>query len=587
MICQTPNTPINLGIMKKLCTFLALFLLIPLAAPAQAKDHETKNAGTAASAHPEATKAGFEMLQAGGSATDAAMAMMLTLTVVEPQSSGIGGGGFFLHHDAKSGWMQTVDGREMAPASAESARFLDDEGKPLRFIQAMPGGKSVGVPGNMRLMEMAHQKWGKLPWAKIFEPAIRLAEEGYAVSVPQADWLKRLEKLWVDFPAAQALYWKDGAAAPAGTIIKNPELGQLLRELQAGGADAFYSGKIAAAISETVANAPRNPAEITEEDFANYRAILRAPVCSTYRIYKICGMGPPSSGATTVLGILGAIERFDMAELYKTEPAKAWHVIAEAMRLAYSDREKYLADKDFVAVPVDGLIDKHYMADRSAMIALERARPQLPGVATYPAGNPPGSIARTAAISSEVAGTTHFTAVDSEGNIANMTSTVEGPFGSQLIARGMVLNNELTDFTFAPEKDGAPVANRVQAGKRPLSSMSPTIVYDGDGQPVLALGSAGGKRIIMHVTKTLIGVLDYGLSLDAAMALPNIYFGGAGVLIEKNSDLIALQTEISKFGHIVVTSGLPSKLAGAQKTGKGWVGSVDPRSTGQAVSELP
>lgn len=587
MICQTSSRPINLGIMKKLCTFLALFLLIPLTAPAHAKDHETKNAGTAASAHPEATKAGFEMLQAGGSATDAAMAMMLTLTVVEPQSSGIGGGGFFLHHDAKSGWMQTIDGREMAPASAESTRFLDDEGKPLKFIQAMPGGKSVGVPGNMRLMEMAHRKWGKLPWAKIFEPAIRLAEEGYAVSVPQADWLKRLERLWVNFPAAQALYWKDGAAAPAGTIIKNPELGQLLRELQAGGADAFYSGKTAAAISAVVANAPRSPAEITAEDLANYRAILRAPVCSTYRIYKICGMGPPSSGATTVLGILGAIERFDMTELYKTEPAKAWHVIAEAMRLAYSDREKYLADKDFVAVPVDGLIDKDYMTERSAMIALDRARPQLPGVATYPAGNPPGSSPRTAAISSEVAGTTHFTAVDGEGNIANMTSTVEGPFGSQLIARGMVLNNELTDFTFAPEKDGAPVANRVQAGKRPLSSMSPTLVYDSEGQPILALGSAGGKRIIMHVTKTLIGVLDYGLSLDEAMALPNIYFGGAGVLIEKDSDLISLQTDISKFGHIVVTSGLPSKLAGAQKTEKGWIGSVDPRSTGQAVSELP
>lgn len=568
--------------MKKLLTLFAFLLLTPIAVPASAQ-----NAGTAASAHPEATKAGFEMLQAGGSATDAAMAMMLVLTVVEPQSSGIGGGGFLLHHDAKSGWMETIDGREMAPAAAAEDRFLGEDGKPLGWRDATPGGKSVGVPGNMRLMEMAHNKWGKLPWKKLFEPAITLAEKGYVVSPPQYDWMKRLEKLWVKFPDMQKLYWRDGAPAPRGTIIKNPELGKLLRELQSGGADAFYTGKTAAAISEAVAGAPQNQSVLTEQDFANYNAILRQPVCSSYREYRICGMGPPSSGATTVLQILGSIERFNMGELYKKEPARAWHVIGEAMRLAYADREKYLADQDFVSVPVAGLIDKGYIAKRSQMIALQRARPQFPGIETYSAGNPPGSSPRTAAISSEVAGTTHFTAVDGEGNIANMTSTVEGPFGSQLLARGMVLNNELTDFTFAPEKDGAPVANRVQAGKRPLSSMSPTIVYDATGKPVLALGSAGGKRIIMHVTKTLIGVLDYGLPLQDAMAMPNIYFGGSGLLIENDSDLIKLQSNLARLGHTVVTTNLPSKLAGAQKTDKGWVGAVDPRSTGEAVSELP
>ncbi|QJB68892.1 gamma-glutamyltransferase [Parasphingorhabdus halotolerans] len=571
--------------MKKLYTIIALFLLV--AVPAQAKDHENKNAGTAASAHPEATKAGFEMLQAGGSATDAAMAMMLALTVVEPQSSGIGGGGFFLHHDAKSGWMQTIDGREMAPAAAGSDRFLDENGKPMGFRSAAPGGISVGVPGNMRLMEMAHKKWGKLEWAKLFEPAIKLAEDGYAVSIPQYDWMKRLGPLWNDFPEIQKLYWRGGQPVPVGTMIKNPELAALLRDLQSGGAEAFYTGKTAAAISAAVANAPSNKAEITPDDLTNYNAILREPVCTSYRVYKVCGMGPPSSGATTVLQILGMIERFDMGELYKNEPMKAWHVIAEAMRLAYADREKYLGDQDFVAVPVAGLIDKSYLAKRSQLIALQRARPQFPGMETYPAGSPPGAQVRTAALSSEVAGTTHFTAVDSEGNIANMTSTVEGPFGSQLLARGMVLNNELTDFTFAPEKDGAPVANRVQPGKRPLSSMSPTIVYDDSGKPVLAVGSAGGKRIIMHVTKTLIGVLDYNLPLEEAMALPNIYFGGDGVLVENGTDLAKNQTELSKFGHLVVSTNLPSKLAGAQKTEKGWVGAVDPRSTGQAVSELP
>lgn len=582
MICQKDNPSIKLGTMKKLLTFFAFFLLTPLTIPAHAQ-----NIGTAASAHPEATKAGFEMLQAGGSASDAAMAMMLALTVVEPQSSGIGGGGFLLHHDGESGWMETIDGREMAPAAAASDRFLGEDGKPLGWRDAAPGGKSVGVPGNMRLMELAHRKWGKLPWEKLFEPAIKLAEQGYAVSAPQYDWMKRLEKLWVKFPDMQKLYWRDGAPAPRGTIIKNPELGKLLRELQSGGADAFYTGETAAAITAAVANAPQNPSAITEQDFANYSAILRQPVCSSYRAYHICGMGPPSSGATTVLQILGTIERFDMGALYEKEPTRAWHVIGEAMRLAYADREKYLADQDFVAVPVAGLIDKAYLAKRSQLVALQRARPQFPGIETYPAGNPPGATPRTAAISSEVAGTTHFTAVDSDGNIANMTSTVEGPFGSQLLARGMVLNNELTDFTFAPEKDGAPVANRVQAGKRPLSSMSPTIVYNAKGEPVLALGSAGGKRIIMHVTKTLIGVLDYGLPLKDAMALPNIYFGGSGLLVEKGSDLANLQDDLARLGHIVVTSNLPSKLAGAQKTDKGWVGAVDPRSTGEAVSELP
>ncbi|MEM8918131.1 MAG: gamma-glutamyltransferase [Pseudomonadota bacterium] len=561
--------------MKKLLTFFAFLLLVPVALPVQAQ-----NVGSAASAHPEATKAGFEILQAGGSATDAAMAMMLALTVVEPQSSGIGGGGFLLHHDGKRGWIETIDGREIAPSAAKADRFLDKDGKPEGFRASVPGGKSVGVPGNMRLMEKAHRKWGKLPWAKLFEPAIRLAEEGYAVSNPQADWMKRLAPIWANFPDMQALYWRDGAPATPGTMVKNPELGQLLRDLQAGGADAFYSGATAAAISAAVANAPANQAVITSEDLAGYSAKLRPAVCSTYRTYKICGMGPPSSGGTTVQQILGMLERFDLSAL-GPDNARSWHLISEAMRLAYADREKYLADRDFVSVPVAGLIDRAYVAKRSKLISTGKAR------GNYLAGNPPGAEQRTAAISSEVAGTTHFTAVDSEGNIANMTSTVEGPFGSQLLARGMVLNNELTDFTFAPEKNGAPVANRVEPGKRPLSSMSPTIVYDADDQPVLALGSAGGKRIIMHVTKTLIGVIDYGMSLEQAMAMPNIYFRRDKVLVERDSDLVKLQDALAAYGHEVDTSGLPSKLAGAQKTDRGWVGAVDPRSIGEAVSELP
>jgi len=508
------------------------------------------------------------------------MAMMLALTVVEPQSSGIGGGGFLLHHDARYNLIETIDGRETAPSNARANRFLDANGKALKFFAAAPGGKSVGIPGNMRLMEMAHKKWGKLPWATLFQPAIRLAEGGYAVTPPQYSWLKRLQKLWAKFPEAQALYWRDGKPARPGTIIKNPALGALLRDLSQKGADSFYSGETMMAIQAAVQNAPHNPSILPAQDFAAYKALPRPAVCSRYRGYKICGMGPPSSGATTVQQILGMLERFDLSAKGPNDP-QSWHLIGEAMKLAYADRAKYLADRDFVPVPVSGLIDPGYLQKRSALISPKRAR------GTYLAGNPPGARPRTAALSSEVAGTTHFVAVDGAGNVASMTSTVEGPFGSQLIARGMVLNNELTDFTFAPERNGAPVANRVEPGKRPLSSMSPTIVYDSAGEPVLALGSAGGKRIIMHVAKTIIGVVDFGLSLEQAMALPNIYFKGSGLLIEKGSDLEKISGEISTFGHVVVTNGLPSKLTGAQKGTDGWTGAVDPRSIGLATENLP
>ena len=569
--------------MRKLILAIAALCLSAAPAPLLARDLPTLvvAGGTAASAHPDATAAGWEILRAGGSATDAAMAMMLALTVVEPQSSGIGGGGFLLHHDAARNVLETVDGREMAPAAAGETRFLGPDGAPLGFREAVPGGLSVGVPGNIALMKKAHDKWGKLSWSRLFVPAIRLAEKGYAVSSAQHDWMSRLGPLWNDFPEIRALYWRDGKPAPVGTVIRNPELAALLREIQADGPEAFYRGATAEAIIAAVAEAPNNPSKLTAEDFAGYRALLRPPVCMDYRVYRVCGMGPPSSGATTVLGILGMIEQQDMAALYRTEPARAWHVIGEAMRLAYADREAYLGDADYVSVPVAGLIDKEYLKRRGATIAVDAARD------AYPVGTPPGALARTMAASSEVPSTTHFTAVDGAGNIANMTSTVEGPFGSQLIARGMVLNNELTDFTFAPEKDGRPVANRVAAGKRPLSSMSPTIVYGPDGAPILAIGSAGGKRIIMHVAKTLFGVLDLGLPLKDALAMPNIYYSGDMLLVEENSDLVALVPQLEALGHEVEARNIPSKLAGAHKTSRGWVGAVDPRSIGTAVTELP
>ncbi len=545
-----------------------LFLSAPLAAQ-----------GVVSAADPRAAEAGREMLRAGGSATDAAIAMMLALSVVEPQSSGIGGGGFIIHHGARSGQVATIDGREKAPSSASPQLFLDTQGKPLSFRDAVAGGRSVGVPGNIALAAEAHRKWGKRKWAELFEPAIRLAEGGYQVTPRLAGSIGSMSRFWQDFPETRAIYWQDGRAKRAGEMVTNPALAALLRQVAAKGAKAFYSGQNAKAIIAATGQSKRNPTVITARDISSYRAKPRAAICAPYRVYKVCGMGPPSSGATTVLQILGMLERFDLKALGKDNP-QSWHLIAEAMQLAYADREKYLGDPDFVAVPVAGLLDKGYVSSRSALIS------PTTSLGKFAAGTPPGAQPRTAAVSGEVAGTTHFVAVDRAGNVANYTSTVEGSFGSQLVANGYVLNNELTDFTFAPEKDGAPVANRPEAGKRPLSSMSPTIVYDAGGKPILAVGAAGGKTIIMQVAKTIIARLDWGLDVQAALAAPNIYFAGDAVLVEANTPLAAMQPQLAALGQTVVSAGtMPSKANAAEWTPSGWRAAADPRSDGVGLAE--
>lgn len=552
---------------------LVATLLLVLSTPVSAER------GVVSSADPRASEAGREMLRAGGSATDAALAMMLALTVVEPQSSGIGGGGFIVHHDAASGSVETVDGRETAPASARPDQFLKADGKPMGFREAVPGGRSVGIPGNIALMADAHRKWGKLRWKRLFEPAIRLAENGYEVTPRLARVIGSMSPVWADFPAARAIYWQEGRPKKAGEVVRNPDLARLLRRVARGGPSAFYSGENAKAISNATGKSARNPTVITTREISRYRAKARDAVCVSYRVYRLCGMGPPSSGATTVFQILGMVERFDLKAMGKDSP-EAWHVIAEAMMLAYADREKYLGDPDFVDVPVAGLLDRSYVASRSSMISLTRT------IGRYEAGTPPGAAARTAGESGEVAGTTHFVAVDKAGNVASMTSTIEGPFGSQLIANGYFLNNELTDFTWVPERNGVPVANRVAPGKRPLSSMSPTIVYGADGKPIFAVGAAGGKRIIMQVAKTLIAHLDWGLNAQDALAAPNIYFGGEAVIVEANTPLAAMQAKLAAFGRTVVSSDLmPSKANAAERTAEGWRGAADPRSDGSALEE--
>ena len=536
-----------------------------------------ENVGVTSSADPRVTAAGMEMLRQGGSAADAAMAMMLALTVVEPQSSGIGGGGFLLYQDTAKGILSTINGRETAPAAATADRFMGPDGKPLGFLQAFQGGRSVGVPGNIQLMAQTHRKWGKLPWATIFKPAIRLSGQGFVVNKTLESRLQSIQRLWPNFEEARAIYWRNGKPVQAGMKVKNPQLATTLKLLAKKGADAFYTGNIAAQIVNAVTTSKLSPGDMTMTDLAQYRAKEQQAICAPYRIYVVCGMAPPSSGATTVLQILGTLQRFDLNATGKDNP-KSWYLIGQAMQLAYADREKYLADNAFVDVPVAGLLNPEYIKERSALIDPEKARTD------YPAGNPPGAAPRTAAISSEVAGTTHFTAVDRNGNVANITSTIEGPFGSQLVAGGFFLNNELTDFTFAPEKNGAPVANRVVGGKRPLSSMAPTIVFDRDGRAVLALGSAGGKRIIMHVTKTLIGVIDFGLPLDQAIALPNIYFDDGQLELEQDTPLAALAQQLSAFGQKVEISDLGSKVNGAQYLNGAWTGAADPRSEGTSAT---
>ena len=556
--------------MKK---FLVALFLLSLPHVALAKG------GVVSAADPRAAAAGQEILRAGGSASDAAMAMMLALTVVEPQSSGIGGGGFIVHHDAKSGAIATIDGRETAPASANPKLFLNPDGTTMGFLKAAHGGRSVGIPGNIALMARSHQKWGKLKWAQLFDPAIRLAEGGYQVTPRLAGVLGQFTTIWADFPDARAIYWQDGRPKQAGETVTNPALAALLRSVAKKGPRAFYRGQNAKAIVAATGQSVRSPTQIKRSEISAYQAKDRASVCAPYRQYKLCGMGPPSSGATTVFQLLGMIERFDLKGMGKDDP-RSWHVIAEAMRLAYADREQYLGDSDFVKVPVAGLLAKDYVASRSALISLTTSLP------AYSAGTPPGAEPRTVAVQAEVPGTTHFVAVDGSGNIASMTSTVEGPFGSQIIANGYFLNNELTDFTFAPEKNGAPVANRVEAGKRPLSSMSPTIVFGPGGKPVFTVGAAGGKTIIMQVAKTLIAHLDWGLPVQEAIAAPNIYFAGDAVQVEGGTSLSAMRDRLAALGRPVVSAdGMRGKANAAAWTAEGWRGAADPRSEGIALEE--
>jgi len=529
-----------------------------------------------AAANPLAVEAGLRMLEQGGNAVDAMVATQLALNLVEPSSSGLGGGAFFLYYDAKAKKVTAIDARETAPAGATAELFVGADGKPMAFLAARVGGRSVGTPGTPRLLEVAHARYGKLPWKALFEPAIALAEKGFPVS-PRFNKLAGDDKGLADEPAARAYFFgADGTPKPVGSTLRNPEFAATLRAIAAGGADAFYSGDIARDMVAAV-RGHANAGTLSLDDLASYRVRDVEPLCGSYRTHRLCGMPPSSSGGIAVLQILGALERFDMAAV-RPNSAQAVHLVSEAERLAFADRGRYVADDRFVDVPVAGLVDRKYIAARSGQIAPEKSM----GIAK--AGTPPGL--RTAMADDpvdEVMGTTHISIVDREGNAVSMTTTIESFFGSRVMVRGFLLNNELTDFNFLPVEGGLAIANAVAPGKRPRSSMGPFLVFDGrTGALDMTIGSPGGSLIIGYVAKALVGILDWKLDVQSAIDLPNFGSRNGPTELEKGTGLEDLQGALKAMGHDVRVIDMTSGLQGIRRVKDGWEGGADPRREGVA-----
>jgi gamma-glutamyltranspeptidase/glutathione hydrolase len=541
----------------------------------------------AAAANPLAAEAGREILRAGGSAVDAAIAMQMVLTLVEPQSSGVGGGAFLLHFDGRQ--VQAFDGRETAPMAADENLFMVG-GRPMAFHEAAVGGRSVGTPGVLRMLEAAHRQHGRLAWARLFEPAIRLADGGFAIS-PRLHALLTDDKHLARDPTARSyFYGADGAPKPVGTVLRNPQLAATLRAIAAGSADTFYRGEIAADVVRTVRSHP-NAGRLAESDLAAYRAAERVPVCTDYKRWRVCGMPPPSSGGIAVAQMLGIFAVRNIAVVPPVEAdgqlqpqADAVHLFAEAGRLAFADRNVYVADPDFIPVDWIALTHPRYLADRAGLIGERSMGRAQPGV-------PAGYTMTWAADEAQRIATSHISAVDGFGNAVAMTSSIEDQFGARLMVRGFLLNNQLTDFSFAPGEDGKPVANRLQPGKRPRSSMAPTLVFDrAGGELVATVGSPGGSLIIGYVARTLVGVLDWNLDIQQAISLANFGSRNGPTELERGRVDRGVVEALRARGHEVREIPMVSGLQGIVRVRlpdgrRAWAGGADPRREGVALGD--
>nr|WP_234463947.1 gamma-glutamyltransferase [Paracoccus caeni] len=531
-----------------------------------------------AAAHPLAVEAGAKVLEAGGSAADAMVAVQVVLGLVEPQSSGLGGGAFLVWYDAESGELTTLDARETAPMLARPAMFLNDQGEPLEFMDAVVGGLSVGTPGTPALLETAHRKWGKLNWSRLFDDGIRLAEDGFTVSPRLAELVAGEGDALARYPATTDYFFPGGNAVTAGASLQNPGYAHTLRTLATEGAQGFYTGEIAEGIVAAVRGAEGNPGHLSMDDLAAYKVVERPAVCVEYREHDVCGMGPPSSGGLTVGQILGMLGQYDLASLGAESP-ESWRMIADASRLAFADRGRYMADDDFVPMPTEGLIDPAYLEERGKLLAGDDSLPEVS------AGSPGWSHAMLWGQDSalELPSTTHISIVDADGNALSMTTTIENGFGSRVMAHGFLLNNELTDFSFEThDADGYPIANAIAPGKRPRSSMAPSIVLK-DDKPVLVIGSPGGSRIIGYVAKAIIGYLDWGLDVQQAVALPNIVNRFGPLDVEVGTSATGMSQALSDMGFEVEETDLNSGLQGIAITPDGLEGGADPRREGIAL----
>ena len=526
--------------------------------------------------HPLAAEAGLEMLREGGSAADAAIAAQMVLNLVEPQSSGIGGGGFLLHYSAANAFVNAYDGRETAPAAATPDRFLDENSQPRSRADVIPGGLSVGVPGLVAMLELVHADHGVLPWARLFEPAIELAENGFPVSERLSRMLSEAgPDIFAD--SARAYFFDEsGAARPSGFVLKNPELADTLRRIATEGGDAFYLGEIARDIAVAVRSSTTNPGDMTPQDIADYVAHRRQPVCGRYQRRTICGMGPPSSGALTILQTLALAERPFMGRQFS---ARALHLVAEAGKLAFADRNRFIADSDFVDIP--DLLDPDYLSERRNLISTSRT------MGRAEAGTPPDAPRAGRDGTRTSPGTTHLSVVDADGNAVALTSTIETRFGSRVMVRGFLLNNELTDFSFAFEDDeGSPIANRVEPGKRPRSSMAPTLVFAPEGDLEMVLGAPGGSLIIPYVVKAIIGHVDWSLDAQTIVELPNFAGRNRAFEIEERYANMPVIDQLRALGHEIRTRPMPSGLNVIIRKSDGRLeGGADPRREGMAAGD--